>query len=433
MLHLHPRKPQYGKLMNGFHYQDGELFVEQISAQALAQQYGTPCYIYSREILTQAYQAFTSAFESHLHQICYAVKANSTLAVLNLFARLGAGFDIVSVGELERVIAAGGDPSRVIFAGIGKRADEIERALQVGIQCFNVESRSELERINLIAGRLGVKAPVALRVNPDIQAGAHPYISTGLKENKFGIDIDEASELYQYMATQLPHVQIVGLACHIGSQITELTPFLEALDRVLILVNRLQSHGITLQHIDLGGGLGVPYDDEQFPTPGQYISALLGSLAKSNHGTAKIILEPGRALTASAGILVTRVEYLKNTAHKHFAIVDAAMNDLMRPALYDAWHDIVPVSVNPKITSQVYDVVGAVCETGDFLGKARSLSIQENDLLAVRTVGAYGFTMSSNYNSRGRPPEIMVDGERAYLIRERETVSSLFSTETVLP
>jgi diaminopimelate decarboxylase len=423
--------------MTGFHYQDHELFAEQVSVRAIAEQYGTPCYVYSRAMFTQAWREFDTPFGSYPHQICYAVKANSTLAVLNLFARLGAGFDVVSVGELERVIAAGGDPSRVIFAGIGKRADEIERALQVGIQCFNVESRSELERINQIAGRLGLKAPVALRVNPDIQAGAHPYISTGLKENKFGIDINEASDLYQYMETQLPHIHIVGLACHIGSQITELAPFLATLDRILMLVDKLKTQGIILQQIDLGGGLGVKYRDEKLPTSKQYVAALLKRLKQHNQASVltelKIILEPGRALTASAGILVTRVEYLKHTAHKQFAIVDAAMNDLMRPALYDAWHDIIPVKLNQDVTPQEYDVVGAICETGDFLGKARILAIQENDLLAVKTVGAYGFAMSSNYNSRGRPPEIMVDGNRAYVIRERETVSSLFATEHFVP
>ena len=418
--------------MTSFNYQDGELFVEKVSVRAIAEQYGTPCYVYSRAMFTQALQTFDNAFGTYPHQICYAVKANSTLAVLNLFARLGAGFDVVSLGELERVIAAGGDPKRVIFAGIGKRADEIERALQVGIQCFNVESHSELDRINQIAGRLGLKAPVALRVNPDIQAGAHPYISTGLKENKFGIDINEASELYQYMATQLSHIHIVGLACHIGSQITELAPFLAALDRILALADTLKEQGITLQQIDLGGGLGVRYRDEQLPTPNQYVSALLERLRHSNHENIKIILEPGRVLTASAGILVTRVEYLKHTAHKQFAIVDAAMNDLMRPALYEAWHDIIPVTLNSAITPQIYDVVGAICETSDFLGKARELAIQENDLLAVKTAGAYGFSMSSNYNSRGRPPEIMVDGDKAYLIRERESIASLFATESFM-
>ncbi|MFU8798143.1 MAG: diaminopimelate decarboxylase, partial [Gammaproteobacteria bacterium] len=343
----------------------------------IAQKYGTPCYIYSRSHLTSAYQTFDAAFGGHPHQICYAVKANSNLAILNTFARLGAGFDIVSVGELERVIAAGGDPKKVIFAGIGKRTDEIERALQVEIQCFNVESRAELARINQIAGRLGVVAPIALRVNPDIEAGAHPYISTGLKENKFGIDMEEARHLYQTHQKDFPHVRMIGIASHIGSQILEPEPFLEALDRMLSL-------GVALEHIDIGGGFGVQYHDETVPSPKNYLAPLL---QKTNQ---KIIIEPGRALVASSGVLVTRVEYLKRTAHKNFAIVDAAMNDLMRPVLYDAWHDIVPVSSHIDIKPEIYDVVGPICETADFLGKARRLAIKENDLLIIKTAGAYG-------------------------------------------
>ncbi len=415
--------------MDYFNYRDGELYAEEVPVAAIAGQHGTPCYIYSRATLERHWHAFDQALGDHPHLICYAVKANSNLAVLNLFARLGAGFDIVSLGELERILAAGGDPARVVFSGVGKRTDEIRRALEVGILCFNVESEPELQRINRIAAEMGVTAPVSLRVNPDVDARTHPYISTGLKENKFGIAIEQAPAIYA-RAAALSNVAIKGIDCHIGSQLTETEPFLDALNRILLLVDRLQQDGIHIEHLDLGGGLGIRYHDEMPPEPHHYAAALRERLAGREQ---TILLEPGRAIAGNAGILVTRVEYLKETGDKNFAIVDAAMNDLLRPALYNAWQEIIPVDYRHPGEAKYYDVVGPVCETGDFLGKDRALSIRQDDLLVVRSSGAYGFTMSSNYNSRPRAAEIMVDGEHVYVVRKRESLASLFAGETVLP
>ncbi|WP_133715997.1 diaminopimelate decarboxylase [Methylocaldum gracile] len=414
--------------MDYFNYHDGTLYAEDVSLPAIAERYGTPCYVYSRATIERHWRAFDDAFAGEPHLVCYAVKANSNLAVLNVLARLGSGFDIVSVGELERVLAAGGEPAKIVFSGVGKREDELRRALEVGIRCFNVEVPGELDRLNRIAGELGVKAPISLRVNPDVDALTHPYISTGLRENKFGIDVSEA--LHQYRrAADMPHLEITGIDCHIGSQLTSVRPFLDALDRVLALVDTLKEQGINLHHLDLGGGLGIRYRDEQPPEPREYASALLGRLAQTDY---EILIEPGRAIIGNAGVLLTRVEYLKSNQEKNFAIVDAAMNDLIRPALYDSWQEVVPVRPASGVDNKSYDIVGPVCETGDFLGKERELSIAEGDLLAVRSAGAYGFSMSSNYNSRPRPAEVMVDGGRTHLIRERETIAQLFQGEHVL-
>ncbi len=415
--------------MNHFTYRDNQLFAEDVAVQSIVEQYGSPCYIYSRATLERHWHAFDDAFGMHAHLICYAVKANSNLGVLNVLARLGSGFDIVSLGELQRVLQAGGDAKKVVFSGVGKREDEIRAALTLGIRCFNIEVPDELERINRLAGELGVIAPVSFRVNPDVDAKTHPYISTGLKENKFGIAIEDALAAYQ-RADALPNVEVVGIDCHIGSQLTETRPFLDALDKVLNLVETLKANGITLKHLDLGGGLGIQYRDEQPPEPAEYINAILARLAQTD---LEIMLEPGRAIVGNAGILVTKVEYLKPTAHKNFAIVDAAMNDLVRPALYGAWQDIVPVQLNSSAPELVWDIVGPVCETGDFLGKQRELKLTAGDLLAVRSSGAYGFTMSSNYNSRPRVAELMVDGEQVYVVRERETFAQLWQGEKLLP
>ena len=415
--------------MDYFQYRNNELFAEDVPVQEIAQQFGTPCYIYSRATLERHWQAFDAALANTPHLICYAVKANSNLAVLNVLAKLGSGFDIVSVGELERVLAAGGDPSKIVFSGVAKRADEIQRALEVGIHCFNVESESELHRINSVAGELGLSAPVSLRVNPDVDAKTHPYISTGLKENKFGIAIDDAQRIYQ-VAAALPHLDVRGIDCHIGSQLTTITPFVDALNRVLALLEKLKAEGITIQHIDIGGGLGIRYQDETPPLPDEYAKALNETLTGHDY---TIIMEPGRAIAGNAGILITRIEHLKHNSDRHFAIVDAAMNDLMRPALYNAWQEIIAVQPREDGESHQYDIVGPVCETGDFLGKERQLNLKEGDLLAVRSAGAYGFTMSSNYNTRGRAAEVMVDGATPFLIRERETVTSLFEKEHLLP
>jgi diaminopimelate decarboxylase len=415
--------------MDHFNYRGESLFAEDVPLADIAERFGTPCYVYSRATLERHWQAFDRAFAHHPHLIGFAVKANSNLAVLNVLARFGSGFDIVSVGELERVLAAGGDPRRVIFSGVGKRADEIRRALSVGIRCFNVESEPELERIAHIAAELDVQAPVSLRVNPDVDARSHPYISTGLRENKFGIDIHAAEAVYQHAAA-MPHIRVVGIDCHIGSQLTELSPFLDALDRVLALADRLRHQGIDIAHLDLGGGLGIRYTDEQPPEPAAYAEALSERLGERPY---EIILEPGRAIAGNAGVLLTRVEYLKPTATHRFAIVDAAMNDLLRPALYQAVQEIVPVRRRDDIAVQVWDIVGPVCETGDFLGKGRSLALAAGDLLAVRSSGAYGFTMSSNYNSRPRLAEVMVDGSEAHLVRRREPLEDLFAGETVIP
>lgn len=412
-----------------FIYRNNELHAENVPVTALAERYGTPCYIYSRSIIEQQWQAFRHALANYPHLICYAVKANSNIGLLNILAQLGAGFDIVSGGELARVIAAKGNVQQTIFAGVGKSQTEITQALAADIYCFNVESASELFRIQTIAKQLNKSARIALRINPDIAVDTHHYIATGLKHNKFGIAIDAALPLYQE-AKKLSHIQCVGISCHLGSQITELTPFLAALDQLLQFIDQLAATGIALQHIDLGGGLGVCYQNEQPPSISDYIQAILMRL-KNRH--LKLVLEPGRALLANAGILLTRIEYIKTSPEKNFAIVDAAMNDFMRPALYQAWQTIIPVNKLTNATPpRSYDVVGPVCETSDFLGQDRSLAINENDLLAVMQTGAYGFSMSSNYNSRPRVAEVMVDGDQSYLIRRRETVEELFSAETIL-
>ena len=412
--------------MDFFDYQSGRLFAEQVDLQELAATYGTPLYVYSRATLERHWNAFDQALGEHRHLVCYAVKANSNVAVLALLARLGSGFDIVSAGELARVLHAGGDPSKVVFSGVGKTLVEMEQALEAGIRCFNVESSAELKRLNEVAATHGVLAPVSLRVNPDVDANTHPYISTGLKENKFGIPVEYALDAYQ-QAADAGHLRIEGVDCHIGSQLTEISPFVDALDRVLELVQHIEDRGIEIHHLDLGGGLGVRYQNEHPPSPQQYVRPLMARLANTSK---EILIEPGRAIAANAGILLTEVQYLKESDDKNFAIVDAAMNDLIRPALYSAWQDIIAVAPRPQPGTR-YDVVGPVCETGDFLGKQRELSIRQGDLLAVRSAGAYGFTMSSNYNSRPRAAEILVDGEQAHLIRRRETLEELFSQESI--
>lgn len=415
--------------MNPFTYREGQLYAEQVAVAEIAAQHGTPCYIYSRAALEQAYREYTDALAGCEHLVCYAVKANSNLAVLDTLARLGAGFDIVSLGELERVLAAGGDPAKIVFSGVSKAPAEMARALELGIHCFNVESAAELETLNHIAGQQGHRAPVSLRVNPDVDAKTHPYISTGLKENKFGIDVDEALQVYQ-RAAQLEHIDVVGLDCHIGSQLTEVSPFIESLERLLALIDTLAQHGIDIHHLDLGGGLGVRYRDEQPPSVGEYIGALRQVLGDR---PLKLMFEPGRSIAANAGLLATRVAYLKCTAEHNFALVDAGMNDMIRPALYQAWLDIQPVEPRAEGQLATWDIVGPVCETGDFLGKERELRLNQGDLLAVHGSGAYGFVMSSNYNTRGRAAEIMVDGDQAYLVRERETFADLIRGEHLLP
>ncbi|MGN0923851.1 diaminopimelate decarboxylase [Ectopseudomonas mendocina] len=414
--------------MEAFNYRDGELFAEGVALSALAQRFGTPTYVYSRAHIEWQYRAYADALAGMPHLVCFAVKANSNIGVLNVLARLGAGFDIVSSGELERVLAAGGEPSRIVFSGVGKSRDDMRRALEVGVHCFNVESSVELERLQKVAAELGVKAPVSLRVNPDVDAGTHPYISTGLKENKFGIDIEQAEAVYA-RAAELPNLDVIGVDCHIGSQLTTLEPFLDALDRLLLLVDKLAERSITIKHLDLGGGLGVQYRDEQPPLAGDYIAAVRKRLAGRD---LSLVFEPGRFIVANAGVLLTQVEYLKHTEHKDFAIVDAAMNDLIRPALYQAWMDVSPVQPREG-EARNYDLVGPICETGDFLAKDRQLVLEEGDLLAVRSAGAYGFVMSSNYNTRGRAAEVMVDGEQAFEVRRRETVQELYAGESLLP
>ena len=415
--------------MDYFNYRDGELYAEDLPVARIAEQHGTPAYVYSRATLERHYRAYDDALSNRPHLVCYAVKANSNLAVLNVLARLGAGFDIVSAGELERVIRAGGDTSKVVFSGVGKQEWEMKRALEAGVRCFNVESDTELDRLNAVAGELGVKAPVSLRVNPDVDAGTHPYISTGLKENKFGIDIAEAPQVYARAAT-LPNLDIKGVDCHIGSQLTTVAPFLDALDRVLALVDTLAEQGINIRHLDMGGGLGVTYDQETPPEPSEYVKALSERMGDRE---LELILEPGRSIAANAGILVTKVEFLKCTEHRNFAIIDAAMNDLIRPALYSAWQAIVPVQPHNEGEEKVWDLVGPVCETGDFLGKDRPLTLKANDLLAVRSAGAYGFVMASNYNTRNRPPELMVDGDQVHVVRRRETLDEQLAPESCLP
>jgi diaminopimelate decarboxylase len=416
--------------------QKGGLHVESVALADIAARFGTPCYVYSRAALTAAYGAYRDALQAHglaeRSLVCYAVKANSNLAILNLFARLGAGFDIVSGGELARVLAAGGSPERIVFSGVGKSRAEMRAALEAGIHCFNVESASELEQISEVAGSVGRRAPVSLRVNPDVDAKTHPYISTGLKTAKFGVAFDEAFDLYR-RAASLPHIAVKGIDCHIGSQLLDPAPAAEAADKVLALVDRLAAAGIALEHIDLGGGMGIQYRaDEPAPSAADYLSPMLAKLAGRRE---KLLFEPGRSLVGNAGILLTRVEVLKPGEEKHFAVVDAAMNDLMRPALYDAWHDIVKVGAGDTATGtpMSYEIVGPICESGDFLGHDRELALNEGDLLAILSAGAYGMAMASNYNSRPRAAEVMVDGDSMHLIRRRENVAELFALETVLP
>ncbi|MFW6349992.1 MAG: diaminopimelate decarboxylase [Thiohalospira sp.] len=414
--------------MDYFQYRDGELCAEEVPLSAVAAEHGTPAYVYSRATLERHWRAFDEALAGRPHLVCYAVKANANLGLLNLLARLGSGFDIVSGGELERVLEAGGDPRRVVFSGVGKHDAEIRRALEVGIRCFNVESAGELERIAGHARELGVAAPISLRVNPDVDAGTHPYIATGLAENKFGIPVEEAEALY-HRAAELEGITVTGVDCHIGSQLTDTAPFVAALERVLALVDRLAAAGIPVDHLDIGGGLGIRYADEAPPEPAQYAAALDQALAGRD---LELLVEPGRAIAGNAGVLLTRVEYLK-PGRRNFAIVDAAMNDLLRPSLYGAWQAIEPVCPHDGVDLKTWDIVGPVCETGDFLGRDRPLALAEGDLLAVRSAGAYGFAMASNYNSRPRPPELMVDGDAVHVVRRRESIADLYRGEHLLP
>ena len=407
--------------MDFFQYKNNQLMAENLPVKQLAEQFGTPLYVYSRSTLERHWHAFNNAFGEHPHLVCFAVKSNPNIAILNIMAKLGSGFDIVSQGELERVLAAGGDAAKVVFSGVAKSRQEIARALEVNIRCFNVESEAELLRINQVAGEIGKIAPISLRVNPDVDAHTHPYISTGLKENKFGVSV----------AATLPNIKIVGMDCHIGSQLTELQPFLDAVDRLIVLMEQLKQDGIHLKHLDLGGGLGVTYTDEAPPHPTEYAKALWEKLSAFNE--LEIIVEPGRAITANAGILVTKVEYLKSNESRNFAIVDAGMNDMIRPALYQAYMNILEIDRTLAREEKIYDVVGPICETSDFLGKQRKLAIAEGDYLAQRSAGAYGASMSSNYNSRPRTAEVMVDSDKAYLIRRREALNELWQLESVLP
>ena len=416
--------------MDFFQYKNNQLMAENLPVKQLAEQFGTPLYIYSKATLERHWHAFDNAFGEHPHLVCFAVKSNPNIAILNVMAKLGSGFDIVSQGELERVLAAGGDAAKVVFSGVAKSHQEIARALEVNIRCFNVESEAELLRINQIAGEMSKIAPISLRVNPDVDAHTHPYISTGLKENKFGVSVEQAREVYKLAAT-LPNIKIVGMDCHIGSQLTELQPFLDAVDRLIVLMEQLKQDGIHLKHLDLGGGLGVTYTDEKPPHPTDYAKALWEKL--SAFSELEIIVEPGRAITANAGILVTKVEYLKSNESRNFAIVDAGMNDMIRPALYQAYMNILEIDRTLAREEKMYDVVGPICETSDFLGKQRKLSIAEGDYLAQRSAGAYGASMSSNYNSRPRTAEVMVDGDKAYLIRRREALNELWQLESLLP
>ena len=416
--------------MDFFQYKNNQLMAENLPVKQLAEQFGTPLYVYSRATLERHWHAFNNAFGEHPHLVCFAVKSNPNIAILNIMAKLGSGFDIVSQGELERVLAAGGDAAKVVFSGVAKSRQEIARALEVNIRCFNVESEAELLRINQIAGEMGKIAPISLRVNPDVDAHTHPYISTGLKENKFGVSVEQAREVYKLAAT-LPNIKIVGMDCHIGSQLTELQPFLDAVDRLIVLMEQLNQDGIHLKHLDLGGGLGVTYTDEAPPHPTEYAKALWEKL--SAFSELEIIVEPGRAITANAGILVTKVEYLKSNESRNFAIVDAGMNDMIRPALYQAYMNILEIDRTLAREEKIYDVVGPICETSDFLGKQRKLAIAEGDYLAQRSAGAYGASMSSNYNSRPRTAEVIVDGDKAYLIRRREALNELWQLESLLP
>ncbi len=417
--------------MDMFEYRNECLHAEGVALRDIAERVGTPCYVYSRAHIEARWRDFDRAFAARDHLVCYAVKANSNLAVLGILAGLGSGFDIVSVGELERVIRAGGDPSRVVFSGVGKTQAEMRRALELGIHCFNVESVPELERLNSVAGSVGKKAPISLRINPDVDARTHPYIATGLKESKFGIAAAEAVAAYR-LACQMPHLRITGVDCHIGSQLTDLDSFADASARIMALVAELRAEGIELLHIDLGGGLGIRYRDETPPTPGEYVAALVRGVDGAGGSRLRILIEPGRAIVGNAGVLLTRVEYLKHGETKNFAVVDAAMNDLMRPALYDAWHDVRPV-LRRAGTSQAYDIVGPVCESGDFLARDRALSVEAGDLLAVCSAGAYGSSMSSSYNTRARCPEVMVDGGSFHIVRRRDTLDDLLAAESVLP
>lgn len=416
--------------MNHFEYKNQQLFAEEVAIADIIKAHGTPAYIYSRATLERHWHAFDNAFGEHPHLICFAVKSNSNIALLNVMAKLGSGFDIVSQGELERVLAAGGDASKVVFSGVAKSYSEIARALEVGVRCFNVESIPELHRINEVAGKMGKVAPISLRVNPDVDAKTHPYISTGLKENKFGVSVQQAREVYR-LAKSLPNVKITGMDCHIGSQLTELQPFLDATDRLIVLMEQIKEDGIELHHLDLGGGLGVPYHCEQPPHPTEYAKALLEKLRA--YPNLEIILEPGRAISANAGILVTKVEYLKSNEDRNFAIVDTGMNDMIRPALYEAYMEITEVDQSLNREASVYDVVGPICETSDFLGKARTLSVAEGDYIAMRSAGAYGAAMSSTYNSRPQAVEILVDGAKAHLIKARADFADLWRLERLLP
>ncbi len=416
--------------MDFFQYKNNQLMAENLPVKQLAEQFGTPLYVYSRATLERHWHAFNNAFGEHPHLVCFAVKSNPNIAILNVMAKLGSGFDIVSQGELERVLAAGGDAAKVVFSGVAKSRQEIARALEVNIRCFNVESEAELLRINQVAGEMSKIAPISLRVNPDVDAHTHPYISTGLKENKFGVSVEQAREVYKVAAT-LPNIKIVGMDCHIGSQLTELQPFLDAVERLIVLMEQLKQDGIHLKHLDLGGGLGVTYTDEKPPHPTDYAKALWEKL--SAFSELEIIVEPGRAITANAGILVTKVEYLKSNESRNFAIVDAGMNDMIRPALYQAYMNILEIDRTLAREEKMYDVVGPICETSDFLGKQRKLAIAEGDYLAQRSAGAYGASMSSNYNSRPRTAEVMVDGDKAHLIRRREALNELWQLESLLP
>lgn len=420
--------------MNPFEYKGGRLYAEAVDLEALARDVGTPCYVYSRAYIEERWRAFDEAFGGRDHLVCYALKANSNLAVLDVLARLGSGFDITSAGELERVLAAGGDPAKVVFSGVGKTAPEMARALEAGIACFNVESVNELEELNRVAAGLGRRAPVSLRVNPDVDPMTHPYIATGLKQSKFGIDIVEAGEVYRH-ARELPNLQVKGIAFHIGSRLDDVAPLVVALERVLDLAGELLDDGFALEHLDMGGGLGIRYADEQPPEPHDYVLALLGTLERfgARYQSLRLMIEPGRSIVGNAGLLLTRTLYLKRGAERSFAVVDAAMNDLLRPALYDAWHDIGPVRIRDDVPGGVYDVVGPICESGDFLGRDRELVLAEGDLVAIASAGAYAATMSSNYNSRPRAPEVLVDGDRYCVVRRRESFAEMLALESILP
>ena len=415
--------------MDNFEYRNNRLHVEDLDLNLIAEQYSTPTYVYSRDTLERNYVAYSEALKGCEHLVCYAVKANSNIAVLNVLARLGAGFDIVSIGELERVLVAGGDPKRIVFSGVGKQVHEMQRALEVGVYCFNVESEAELVRLQSVAASLGCIAPVSLRINPDVDAKTHPYISTGLKENKFGIGIDQAPAAYA-QAAAMDNIKVIGVDCHIGSQLTSIEPYLDAMDRLFVLIDTIAAQGIIVEHLDLGGGLGVCYGDEEPPAISDVMTHIRGHLGARKLA---LVFEPGRSICADAGVLLTRVEYIKNNQDKYFAIVDAAMNDLIRPALYSAWQDIIPADLNSDAQAQNFDIVGPICESSDFLGKDRKLALEAGDLLAVCSSGAYGFGMASNYNSRNRAAEVMVDGNSSHLIGEREELTQQWARERLLP